>query len=535
MRVTKQKILSVCACISLIVLIIPTFKIESNAATSGIWAYTVNVDGTTATITACSQTTGELVIPSNLEGYIITSITSSANNISMFGTASNNTITSVLFPSTLINIGDYAFYGCSGITSVTIPNDIISIGNLAFYRCTGLTSITIPEGVSTIGNAVFYGCQNLMNITIPNSVNIIGDSAFYGCINLTDISIPNGVNIIEDLTFYGCTGLTSITIPSSVSYVGDSAFMNCSKISSITLPSGITYIGFSAFDGCSSLTFITLPSSLTAIYGSTFRSCIGLTSIIIPDSVTLISTSAGRASVSPFYNCTNLKSITLGTGVSSLLFGTFSGCTQLTSIYFRGDAPIIANAVFNRDMTPSNITLYYVSGALGWTENTYISNGASYNTATWEETELDANNVPVSIDMQATTFSVTVPTSLPITVDSNGNITTATDAKIINNSFGPVIMSNISITGLNDWVTVDYGLLIPSLEKVGSKKIAFIVNNQKTTGADTFDSFNQSNFQSIQGSGEQQIVYNAKVTPQATTLTDATVASVIFTIRWDKI
>ena len=33
------------------------------------------------------------------------------------------------------NIGDWAFFYCSGLTSITIPNSVTSIGRSAFYGC----------------------------------------------------------------------------------------------------------------------------------------------------------------------------------------------------------------------------------------------------------------------------------------------------------------------------------------------------------------------------------------------------------------
>ena len=76
------------------------------------------------------------------------------------------------------NIGDEAFYGCTGMTSVTIPGSVTSIGEYAFERCTGLTSVTIPDSVTSIGDNAFYGCTGMTKVTIPDSVTYIGNYAF---------------------------------------------------------------------------------------------------------------------------------------------------------------------------------------------------------------------------------------------------------------------------------------------------------------------------------------------------------------------
>ena len=82
----------------------------------------------------------------------------------------------------ITNIGNYAFYGCSGLTSINIPNSVTKIGYGAFRGCSGLTSINIPNSVTTINKAAFQDCSGLTSINIPNSVTKIGYGAFWGCI-----------------------------------------------------------------------------------------------------------------------------------------------------------------------------------------------------------------------------------------------------------------------------------------------------------------------------------------------------------------
>ena len=52
----------------------------------------------------------------------------------------------------------------------------------------GCKKTKIPSGVTEIGEHAFYDCSGLTNITIPDSVRSIGDDAFYGCDNLTSIT-----------------------------------------------------------------------------------------------------------------------------------------------------------------------------------------------------------------------------------------------------------------------------------------------------------------------------------------------------------
>lgn len=146
-------------------------------------------------------------------------------------------------------------------------------------------------------------------------------------------------------------------------------------------------------------------------------------------------------------------------------------------------------------------------------------------------------SVPVELTTEAATFSVTVPTSLPITVKADGSIVTATDAKIVNNSHGAVLVSNMTIAGTNDWAIDNFDTMDPASMKVGTKKLGMEINGDKTTGADAI-SFTQANFPVLAGKNdtntdELPIVYNAKVPAQATVVSGQNVASVVFTVGWN--
>lgn len=157
--------------------------------------------------------------------------------------------------------------------------------------------------------------------------------------------------------------------------------------------------------------------------------------------------------------------------------------------------------------------------------------------ATNIEVSGSGTDVPVELTTEAATFSVTVPTALPINVDAAGVVSVANDAKIINNSYGSVIVSNMTIAGANDWATVDFDTMDVASIKVGTKEVAMTINNDKTTGADTI-TFTQENFPVIGGAtaddttDELPIVYDAKVPAQSTAISDTTIATVVFTVGW---
>ena len=190
-------------------------------------------------------------------------------------------LTSLTLPAGITEIGSFAFEGCSGLTSLTLPASITKIGSEAFYECSGLTSLTLPAGITKIGFGTFWGCSGLTSLTLPAGITEIGDYAFQGCSGLTSLTLPAGITSIGDSAFLHCSGLTSLTLPAGITEIGDDAFVTCSGLTSLTLPAGITEIGSFAFEGCSGLTSLTLPASITKIGSEAFEGCSGLTSIYV--------------------------------------------------------------------------------------------------------------------------------------------------------------------------------------------------------------------------------------------------------------
>ncbi len=186
-----------------------------------------------------------------------------------------SSLTSIMIPSSVTSIGEWVFYNCSSLTSITVDskntkydsrdnsNSIIETASNKLII--GCQNTTIPSSVVGIGEGAFWGCVGLTSITIPNSVTSIGNDVFVNCSGLTSITIPNTVTSIGQMMFCGCSSLTSITIPNTVTSIGDNAFQECSSLTSITIPNSVTSIGNGAFISCSGLTSITIPSSVTSI------------------------------------------------------------------------------------------------------------------------------------------------------------------------------------------------------------------------------------------------------------------------------
>ena len=239
-------------------------------------------------------------------------------------------------------------YSSSPITSLNAPkitkvvfeegSSCRSIGASAFEYCVNLTSISIPDSVTSIGYESFYGCMLLESLTIPfvGATKDGEDNTHFGYIfgassyrenynrvpsNLKTV-IVNGGTRIDTSAFENCDDITNVIISDEVTSIGRYAFYRCSSLNSITIP----FVGATK-DGTSNTHF-------GYIFGA------GGT-ISVADSVpaslkTVIITGGTNIDTWAFFNCTNIKSVTIPISVTSIGKYAFDYCTSLTDVYYAG-------------------------------------------------------------------------------------------------------------------------------------------------------------------------------------------------------
>ena len=152
-------------------------------------------------------------------------------------------------------------------------------------------------------------------------------------------------------------------------------------------------------------------------------------------------------------------------------------------------------------------------------------------------------------DPAATKMSVTVPTVLPIAVGTDGSVATASDAKIVNNSFGAVKVNSVSIEAAQGWNLTAFGDKAPlAKEKVDSNKFGFsislgngaaqVTDNKNASKQTLLDAAVEGCFMSGVGDTSANsigIAYDAIVTPVSEAVTNTAIASVLFIIAWDAV
>lgn len=173
----------------------------------------------------------------------------------------------------------------------------MEIGDYAFSGCTSLTKLSLTSSLQRIGANAFNGCKNLKcELAIPSTVTEIGDGAFKECSNLYGtLTLPANLKKIGSKTFQNCNSFTgTLVIPNSVTEIGQEAFSDCSRFTGLSLPNNLRKIEFGAFARCTNLTGrLSIPETVKEIGSYAFYNCTNFTGdFILPSALESIGTDA---------------------------------------------------------------------------------------------------------------------------------------------------------------------------------------------------------------------------------------------------
>ncbi len=300
----------------------------------------------------------------------------------------------------IVEVGQFAFNGCTKLTEIKLPEGILSIGNDALEFCYELENFKMPSTVINFetsfnkskklkhievaegnqiydsrnncnaiikkdGNILVAGCANTI---IPDGIKEIGKEAFMGQSSVTKVELPNSVKIINENAF-SSTSLTTInlsgvekiqraafgaTLLSSVDLTGlktieNSVFENCSYLTDVTFDNELDSIKSYAFGKCP-IEKIVFPSTLTYIGYEAFKSCKSLTTVSFPKSLTYIGYGA-------FTQCEALKEVSLPRSLMYLGDEAFYYCSGLKEIIIPSALDTIRNRTFAYCTNAERITL----------------------------------------------------------------------------------------------------------------------------------------------------------------------------------
>ena len=146
---------------------------------------------------------------------------------------------------------------------------------------------------------------------------------------------------------------------------------------------------------------------------------------------------------------------------------------------------------------------------------TYTTDGEATYYAHWEITEV---------------FSVTVPVTLPLVIDENGEVHTGS-AEIINGSTGEVVVSSVGISTKNGWQLVPFNTDMAHA-KVDAKQLGFKINDSVTTKTGNAETFALTAPWELAENGRLPIRYDAVVSAVSKAVTEQEVLSVVFVLEW---
>lgn len=322
-----------------------------------------------------------LVIPSEKDGQDVVAIADNAFE-------NQASVTSVLIPDTVTEIGRQAFRNCANLAAVNEGNNIASIAPNAFYgtawdsNLTGGevylgktlykyaggmytdTEISVKEGTLGIAGNAFNGMDKLVKVTLPAGLTNIGEYAFGGAqtgTGLTEITFPDSVTEIGANAFRNAKSLAKVTIGANVAYIGDNAFGG-TAVSDLTYGANAEFGAQGPFRGLTAAATVTLGDNITAFPAKLFEEWTGLASVslggvtqlpanafdgfenlatVALDDVTVLGDYAFRG--------TALTEVTIPEGVTSIGNGVFANCTKLAKVNYNAadaSAPNSANNAF---------------------------------------------------------------------------------------------------------------------------------------------------------------------------------------------
>lgn len=233
-----------------------------------VWYYNLDSEGNAINIYANGNFTGDVILPSELDGHKVISIGKNLvdNKTTLFDTSIGGehywkNITSVTVPDGVKYINSGAFYGLDNLKKISLPDSIIYIGDNAFSYCSNLSSI----------NSEIEG-----KIVMPKGLIYYGESLFRANKKINSFEFPDQINYIQAWTFYETAGFSDLVIGKQFMYICNNAF-NSSSIKSLVIEDGVEMIDIGAFQMNKQLEKVIMADSVIRIGTDAFNLCVTLT------------------------------------------------------------------------------------------------------------------------------------------------------------------------------------------------------------------------------------------------------------------
>lgn len=202
-------------------------------------------------------------------------------------------------------------------TSLSFSESFVKISSGCFNDCPNLSELTFHEGLEEIGGSTFCGCSSLKNLILPSTLKSMPYCFQGGTLENLEIGGNDAIfaSSGEGGTIYNISA-KNLVIRGGTIY---SNVFNRKNIETLALNGTVKWNGTGQFATCSELRSVSIGKGISSIPVSCFASCGLLNNVVIPDSVTEIGVNA-------FSECTSLNSIELSNKIKKIPDYCFSKC-----------------------------------------------------------------------------------------------------------------------------------------------------------------------------------------------------------------
>ena len=228
------------------------------------------------------------------------------------------------------NINEKALEAASEETKEAYQNIVATIDNIDELTTEEITSLTNDINISLrgldyliiettqageLGNLVLDYVENFSDVKKLKVVGPINSTDMERIAAMTsateiDLGEASGLTTLSSNIFQNNTTLERIILPNSLTQMNSYAFENCRALKYVYLP-GSLQTGYAAFYNCSQLETVELGEGITTIRENMFSNCYRLKTVQFPSTLKIIEEEA-------FYNCYGLTNFTLPEGLTTI-------------------------------------------------------------------------------------------------------------------------------------------------------------------------------------------------------------------------